>query len=73
MWEDTIVEEVREVRSRHAQKFKFDLWLIFQDFKEQERLGERKLVTFPPRQRLRAETGQKEQQLQRVSDIQPAG
>ena len=73
MWEDTIVEEVRQVRSHHAEKFNFDLRLIFQDLKEQERLGARELVTFPPRQRLRTQTGKKKQQPPILPDIQPAG
>ncbi|MBX3054093.1 MAG: hypothetical protein KF753_21660 [Caldilineaceae bacterium] len=71
MWEDTIVNEVRQVRSRHAEKFDFDLWLIFQDLKEQERVGNRKLVSFPPRQRLHAATREKEQHPERVPTIQP--
>lgn len=69
MWEDTIVEEVREVRTRHAEKFNFDLWLIYQDLKEQERLGQRKLVTFPPRPHGRRAI--KKRQPQVVPDVQP--
>lgn len=73
MWDDTIVEEVRQARSRHAERFNFDLRLIFQDLKEQERAGERMLVTFPPRQSLRAQMGKKKRQSQVLSEIQPAG
>jgi len=69
MWEDTIVEEVREVRARHAEKFNFDLWLIYQDLKEQERLGQRKLVTFLPRPRV--QRAMKKRQPQIVPDVQP--
>lgn len=73
MWDDTIVEEVRQARSRHAEKFNFDVWLIFQDLKEQERLGKRKLVTFSPRKSTRAQTGKKARQQLISPDTQPAG
>ncbi len=33
MWEDPIVNEVREIRERHAQKFDFDLDKILLDLK----------------------------------------
>jgi hypothetical protein len=49
MWDDEIVEEVRQVRSQHAEKFNFDLWAIYRDLKEQERSGERKLIRLSPR------------------------
>jgi hypothetical protein len=52
MWDDEIVEEVRQVRSQHAEKFNFDLWAIYRDLKEQERSGERKLVKLSPRRPL---------------------
>jgi hypothetical protein len=51
MWDDEIVEEVRQVRNQHAEKFNFDLWAIYRDLKEQERSGERKLVKLSPRRR----------------------
>lgn len=70
MWEDTIVNEVRQVRTRHAEKFDFDLWLIFQNLKEQERAGNRNLVSFPPRQHLHAATEEKEPSPEKVPAIQ---
>jgi len=54
MWEDVIVEEVRQARERHAEQFNFDLWAIFHDLKQQENAGQRQLVTFPPRKRRRS-------------------
>ena len=51
MWDDEIVEEVRQVREQHAEKFDFDLWAIYRDLKEQERGSERKLITLSPRRR----------------------
>ncbi len=33
MWEDPIVNEVREIREKHAQKFDFDLDKILLDLK----------------------------------------
>ena len=49
MWEDVIVEEVRETRTQHAEKFAFDLWAIYRDLQEQERKGQRRLVKLPAR------------------------
>ena len=56
MWEDVIVEEVREVRTQYAEKFAFDLWAIYRDLQEQEQKGQRQLVILPARlpQRYRA-------------------
>jgi hypothetical protein len=49
MWNDPIVEEVRKVREEHAARFDFDLERIFQDLKEQEKKGGRKVVSLPPK------------------------
>lgn len=49
MWDDIIVEEVREARTQHAEKFAFDLWAIYHDLQEQERKGQRRLVKLPAR------------------------
>ena len=49
MWEDPIVEEIRQVREEHAAKFKHDLQAIYQDIKEQEKKSERAFVSYPPR------------------------
>jgi len=37
MWEDTIVEEIREIRQAHAQQYKYDLRAIFNALKAEER------------------------------------
>ena len=42
MGEDLLVEEVRHAHQRHAEKFNFDLWAIYQDLKRAERAGQRK-------------------------------
>lgn len=73
MWEDTIVEEVRAARARHAEQFNFDLWLIFEDLKEQERRGKREVVTLPPRRRSLTLTGKQSLQPKKSPDAQPAG
>lgn len=49
MWEDKIVEEVRQVRTEHAEKFNFDLKAIFADLKKQEKKSQRKFVSFTPK------------------------
>ena len=53
MWQDLIVEEGRAVRARHAEKFQFDVWAIYQDLKQQEQAGQRPVVTLPPKKRRR--------------------
>jgi hypothetical protein len=49
MWEDPIVVEVRKARDEHAAKFGYDLRLIFEDIRRQEKESGRKTVTRPPR------------------------
>ncbi len=49
MWEDKIVEEVRNVRQEHAEEFGFDLKAIFADLKKQEKKSSRQFVIFSPR------------------------
>ncbi len=41
---DPIVEELHQFREHHAAAHNYDLWSIFRDLKEQERLGGRELV-----------------------------
>jgi hypothetical protein len=50
MWTDEIVEEVRKVREEYAAKFNHDLEAIYQDLKKQEREGQRKVVSLPPKE-----------------------
>lgn len=53
MWKDTIVEEVRKHREKHAAKFNYDLDAIYKDLKEQERKSGRKLLSLPAKQPLK--------------------
>jgi hypothetical protein len=48
LWKDPIVEEVREARQAHAEKFGNDLNLIAQDLKRHEE-EDRAVVSFPPK------------------------
>ena len=50
MFEDSIVDEVREVRIKHAAKFNFDLKKIAQDLKEKQ--SKRKTVSYSPKKPL---------------------
>ncbi len=49
MWNDPIVEEVRNVRNEHAKKFNYDLNAIAADLKKQQKASKRKFVLLPPR------------------------
>ena len=44
MLQDTIVEEIREVRDRYAKQFKYNLWEIYKDLKTQEAKSDRRLI-----------------------------
>jgi hypothetical protein len=58
MRRDPIVEEVRNIRQKHAAKLNCDLDAICRDLKEQEQKGGRKLVSLLPRKQApRAKTG----------------
>ncbi|HKI01870.1 MAG TPA: hypothetical protein VKK31_07825 [Thermoanaerobaculia bacterium] len=58
MWNDPIVEEVRQAREEHAAKFDYDLKRIFQDLKEQEQRSGRKVVSLAPRRPAEVASGQ---------------
>ena len=49
MWNDPIVEEVRQVRDEHAKKFNYDLRAIVEDLKKQQAVNGRKVVTLAPK------------------------
>lgn len=49
MWNDPIVEEVREIRGAHAKKFKYDLRAIAADLKKQQNASKHKVVVLPPK------------------------
>ncbi|ELR99286.1 hypothetical protein [Gloeocapsa sp. PCC 73106] len=48
MWEDPIVEEIRQIREAHSKKFNDDLKAIYQDLKEQENKSNKKFVSYAP-------------------------
>lgn len=49
MWEDPIVNEVRQIREAHIQQHHGDLRAIYLDLKEQEALNTSPKVSFPPK------------------------
>jgi hypothetical protein len=49
MKDDPIVEEVRQYREQHAAQFNYDLQLIYQDLKEQERKSKRVFISCTPK------------------------
>ena len=49
MWQDPIVAKVRRVRRAHAAQFGFDIEAIYNDLKAQEKRGQRRMISFPPR------------------------
>ena len=49
MWNDEIVEKVRQVRDEYAAQFNYDLEAIFKDIKQQEEKSDREVVSRPPK------------------------
>ena len=49
MWQDPIVEEVRQAREAYAAQFNYDLQAMFRDLKEQEERNQAKKVSFTPK------------------------
>ncbi|MCX5982503.1 MAG: hypothetical protein NTY89_12065 [Nostocales cyanobacterium LacPavin_0920_SED1_MAG_38_18] len=49
MWEDPIVEEIRQTREAHSQQFNYDLKAIYQYLKEQEKKSKRQFVSYTPK------------------------
>jgi len=49
MWQDPIVEEIRQLRQQYGAQFNHDLKAICQDLRERQNKGGRKVVTLPPR------------------------
>lgn len=58
MLEDPIVKEIREIRNAYARKFDHDLDAICRDLKEKQRLGERRVVSRPPKRPKGTRVGQ---------------
>jgi len=48
MWNDEIVEEMRQVRDRYAAQFNYDLDAIYCDLKKQEEQNPEKFISLPP-------------------------
>ncbi len=49
MWQDPIVEEVRQYREQYAARFNFDLKDICRDLRERQKKGTHKVVSLPPK------------------------
>lgn len=49
MWQDPIVNEVRQIREAHAAKYKFDLQAIYKAVKKAEQKSKRQKVKFSPK------------------------
>ena len=49
MQPDPIVEEVRKARDEYAKRFNYDLDAICRDLQEKQRLGQRRVVSLPPK------------------------
>jgi hypothetical protein len=49
MSSDPIVDEIREIRERHAAKFGFDVRAIAEDARQRDAAGDREVVRLPPR------------------------
>lgn len=47
--QEPIVEEIREIRQKHARKFDYDPEAIFEDLKRYQNEGEYEVVSFPAR------------------------
>lgn len=50
MWQDPIVEEIRQYREQYAAKFNYDLQAICRDLRERQQRSDRNVVSLPPRQ-----------------------
>ena len=53
MKQDPIVEEVRKARQAHAEKHNYDMDAIFADLKKREKSCGHRVVSRPPRLRLK--------------------
>lgn len=49
MWQDPIVEEVREIREQQALAFGWDIWAMYVYLKELEKASEREVISFTPK------------------------
>jgi len=46
---DPVVDEIREIRQRHAAQFGYDIRAIAEDARQQDAADDRKVVRLPPR------------------------
>lgn len=49
MWQDSIVEETRQLRKQYASKLNNDPDTIFEDILKRQKLSKKKIVSFPAR------------------------
>ena len=45
LWQDSILDEIYQIRAVHAQKFNYDMWKIYNDLKAKEMKSEWKKVS----------------------------
>ncbi|MCX6153596.1 MAG: hypothetical protein NT007_05505 [Candidatus Kapabacteria bacterium] len=46
MWEDAIVEDIRQVREKHAAKFNYDIDAIYCDLKEKQKKSGLQVISY---------------------------
>jgi hypothetical protein len=51
MWNDPIVEEIRQASNKLAAQFNYDLRALWEYYREQQQLQNRPVVSRPPRSR----------------------
>ncbi|MBF0308788.1 MAG: hypothetical protein HQL56_04580 [Magnetococcales bacterium] len=49
MWQDPLVEEIRQIREEHAARFHYDPEAIYQDLKRLEQESGRQTVSLQPK------------------------
>jgi len=49
MFEDPIVEEIRQIRDAYAKQFNYDLDAICEDLRKKQEQSGKKSVSFPPK------------------------
>jgi hypothetical protein len=48
MWNDTIIEEIHQIRLAYAEQFNFDLDAIVKDLQRQQTMSNHEVVSFIP-------------------------
>ncbi|MBE9115135.1 hypothetical protein IQ249_04405 [Lusitaniella coriacea LEGE 07157] len=49
MWEDSILEELQQIREEHAKSFNYDFKAIFADWQKRQAASEKNLVSLQPK------------------------